>query len=76
MYISNKVTIYFDGFGTEHIPEGIQAITGNKVTKTNTFMTQANNSVMCGDFCISFNNFMIASKTLIGFTSFVSRYDF
>ena len=31
---------------------------------------------MCGYFCIKFIDFMFANKTLIGFTSFFSPYDF
>ena len=37
--------------------------------KANTFRVQANNSVMCGYFCIGFINFMLAGKKLTDFTT-------
>ena len=33
-------------------------------TKTNIFQVQANDSVMCGYFCIGFIDFMLAGKKL------------
>ena len=36
----------------------------------NIFRVQANNSVMCGYFCIVFTDFMLAGKTLTDFTNF------
>ena len=45
-------------------------------TKTNIFRAQANNSVMCGYFCIGFIDFMLAGKKLADFTSLFSLYDF
>ena len=32
--------------------------------------------MICGYFCIRFNDFMFADKTSIGFTSLLSAYDF
>ena len=32
--------------------------------------------MICGYFCIGFTDFMVAGKTLIGFTSLFSPYDF
>ena len=40
------------------------------------FRIQADNSVMCGYFCIGFINFMLAGKRLINFTGLFSHYDF
>ena len=37
---------------------------------------QADNSIMCGYFCIGFIDFMFAGKSLIDFTSLLSPYDF
>ena len=71
----NKV-IYFDSVGIEHIPEEIKEFIGNKNIKTNIFRIQANNSIMCGYFCIGFIDFMLAGKTLIDYTNLFSPYDF
>ena len=48
----------------------------NKNIKTNIFRIQANNSIMCGYFCIGFIDFMPAGKTLIDYTNLFSPYDF
>ena len=41
----------------------------------NIFRVQANNSIMCGYFCIGFIDFMVAGKKLTEFTSFFAPYD-
>ena len=51
----------------------IKKFIGHKNIKTNIFRIQANNSIMCGYFCIGFIDFMFANKT---FSSFFSPYDF
>ena len=68
--------IYFDSFGIEHIPKEIQEFIGNKNIKANIYRIQANDSVMCGYFCIGFIDFMLAGKTLIDYTNLFSPYDF
>ena len=71
----NKI-VYFDSFRVEHIPEEIKEFIGNRKIKANIFRIQANNSVMCGYFCIGFIDFMLAGKTLIDYTNLFSPYDF
>ena len=68
--------VYFDSFGVEHVPEEIKEFVGNKNIIANIFRVQANNSIMCGYFCIGFIDFMLASKKLTDFTSLFSPYDF
>ena len=68
--------IYFDSFGIEYIPEEIKKFIGNKNRKANIFRVQANNSIICGYFCIGFIDFMLAGKTLIDYTNLFSPYDF
>ena len=48
----------------------------NKNIKTNIYCVQANDSIMCGYFCVGFIDFMLAGKTLIDYTSLFSPYDF
>ena len=76
LYVKNNEVIYFDSFGVEHVPKEIKRFTGHKNTKTNIFRIQADNSIMCGYFCIGFIDFMFAGKSLIDFTSLFSPYDF
>ena len=49
---------------------------GNKNIKVDIFRVQANNSVMCGYFCIGFIDFMLAGKKLTYFTNMFSPHDF
>ena len=49
---------------------------GHKNMISNNFRVQANNSVMCGHFCIGFIDFMIAGKKLSSFTSMFSPFVF
>ena len=60
----------------EHVPEEIKEFVGNKNIIANIFRVQANNSVMCGYFCIGFIDFMLADKKLTDFTISFSSHDF
>ena len=61
-------------FGIEHVPEQVPEFVGKKTA--NIFRVQANNSVMCGYFCIGFIDSMLAGKKLTDFTSLFSPHDF
>ena len=76
LYVNNNEVIYFDSFGMEHIPKEIKRFIGHKNIKTNIFRIQADNSIMCGYFCIGFIDFMLEGKSLIDFTSLFFPYDF
>ena len=60
----------------EHVPEEIKEFFGNKNIIANIFRVQANDSIMCGYFCIGFIDFMLAGKKLTDFTGFFSSRDF
>ena len=74
--ISNNDAIYFGSFGVEHITKPIKKFIWNRNIKTNTFRIQANNSIVCGYFCMGFIDFMLAGKTLIGYASLCLPYHF
>ena len=76
MYVNNNDITYFDSFGVEYIPKEIKKFIKNKNIKTNIFRLQANDSIMCGYFCIGFIDFMINGKTLTEFTNLFSPNDF
>ena len=65
----------FDSFGVEHIPKEIKAFIGNKNIKTNIFRIQADDSTMCGYFCIGFD-FMLARKRLTEYKNLFSPNNF
>ena len=62
--------------GVEYVPKKIKEIIGNKNIIANIFRVQANNSIMCGYFCVGFIDFMLAGKKLTDFTNMFSPYDF
>ena len=75
LFCNRNEIVYFDSFGVEHVPEEIKKFVGNKNIIANIFRVQANNSVMCGYFCIEFIDFMLAVKKLTDFTNLFSPYD-
>ena len=73
---NNNVT-YFDSFGVEHIPTEIKSFIALSLSiTTNIFRIQANDSIMCGYFCIGFIDFILARKTLTEFTNLFSTNNF
>ena len=70
LFCNRNEIVYFDSFRVEHVPKEIKQFIENENIKANIFRVQANNSVMCGYFCIGFNDFMLAGKKLTDFTSF------
>ena len=76
LYVQNNEVIYFDSFGVEHVPKEIKKFIGHRNIKTNISRIHADNSMMCGYFCIGFIDFMFAERSLIDFTSLFSPYNF
>ena len=76
LFCNRNEIVYFDSLGVEHVPEEIKEFVGNKNIKANIFRVQANDSVMCGYFCIGFIDFMLAGKKLTDYTSLFSPHDF
>ena len=70
LFWNKNEIVYIDSFFVEHVPKEIKEFIGNENIKAKIFRVQANNSVMCGYFCIGFNDFMLAGKKLTDFTSF------
>ena len=76
LFCNRNEIVYFDSFGVEHVPEEIKEFAGNKNIKANIFQVQANDSVMCGYFCIGFIDFMLTGKKLTDYISLFFPYDF
>ena len=70
LFCNKSEIVYFNSFGVEYVPKEIKEFVGNKNITANFFQVQANNSVMCGYFCIAFIDFMLAGKKLTDFTNF------
>ena len=75
-FVKKNKIVYFDSFGVEHISEETEKFISNKNIKANIYRVQANNSLMCGYFCIGFIDFMLAGKKLTDFTNMLSPYGF
>ena len=68
LFCNRNENAYFDSFGVKHVPEEIIKFVGNRNIKANIFQVQANNSVMCGYFCIGSIDFILAGKKLTDYT--------
>ena len=75
-FCNRSEIVYFDSFRVEHVSEEIKNFIENKSIKANIFGVQANNSIMCGYYCIGFIYFMLQGKKLTDFTSLFSPSDF
>ena len=75
-FCNRSEIVYFDSFRVEHVSEEIKNFIENKSIKANIFGVQANNSIMCGYYCIGFIYFMLQGKKLTDFTSLFSPCDF
>ena len=75
LFCNRDEIVHFVSFGVEHVPEEIKEFIGNKNIKANIFWVQANDSVMCGYFCIGFIDFMLAGKKLTDYTNLFSPHD-
>ena len=67
--------IYFDSFGTEHIPKEIKKIIKNKNIVTNIYRILAYDSI-CRYFCVGFINFMSKGKQLLDYTNLFSPNEY
>ena len=75
LYVNNKIVTYFDSFGVEHIPKEIMKFIARKKIVTNIYRIQAYDSIMCGDFCIGFINFIFNGESLKDYTNLFSPND-
>ena len=73
MYALNNNVNYF---GVEHIPKEIKIFIDKSIVVTNIFRIPANDSIMCGYFCVGFIDFLLKGKTLTDFTNFFSPNNF
>ena len=69
LYVNGDNVTYFDSFGGEYIPKEIEKVIGNKNITKDIYRIQANESIMCGYFCIGFINFMLKGKALLDYAN-------
>ena len=76
LFCNRNEIVYFGTFNVEHVPKENKELVGYKNIKASIFRVQANDSVICGYFCVGFIDFVIAGKKLTDFTKFFSPHDF
>ena len=64
LFIEKNAGVYFDSFRIEYITQ--EVIEDESITH-NVFRIQSDDSFMCGFYCITFIEYMIAGKTLLDF---------
>ena len=64
--------MYFDSFGIENIlQEALNKIRDKSITH-NIFRIQDEDSIMCGFYCITFIEYILAGKALLDYTNLFS----
>ena len=63
-YALNNSVSYFDSFWVEQIPKEIKKFIDTSTVVTNIFRIQANDSIMCGYFCIGLIDIMLKRQNL------------
>ena len=76
LYVSGDNVAYFYSFGVEYISKEMKKLIGNKNIMINIYRIQANDSIMCGYFCIGFIDFMLKDKGLLNYTNLFSSYEY
>ena len=62
--------MYFDSFRIEYIAQEVLSERKDKSITHNIFRIQNDDSLMCGYYCITFVEYMIAGRTLLDYTNF------
>ena len=76
LIIDRNLALYFDSFGIEHIPHEVFNKIRDKSIAHNIFRKQDNEYIMCGLYCIAFIEYMLAGKSLLGYTNLFSPNDY
>ena len=60
---------YFGSFEVENISKEITEFIDNRNITINIYRIQANDSIMCGYFCIELIDFMLEGKSMLHYTN-------
>ena len=64
LFINKNKALYVDSFGLEYNPQEVLSKTKDK-SITHIFRIQDDDSIMCGFFCITFIEYMLAEKNFV-----------
>ena len=62
LFIDRKTAVYFDTFAIEYNPQEVLSKCNDKSITHNIFKIQDDESILCGFFCITFIEYMLAGK--------------
>ena len=70
LFIDRNTAVYFDSFGIEYYHQEVSNEIKDKSITHNIFRTQSDDYNMCGFYCITFIEYMIAEKFLLDYIDF------
>ena len=76
MFVNGDTVIYFVILGVQYFPKETKILICNKNNTTNIYRIQTFHSIMCGNFCIGFTDFMIKGKTMLNNTKLFSPNEY
>ena len=68
--------LYFDSFGIKCIPQDILNKIKDKSITHKIFRIQDNKSLVCGFYCVTFIDYILAVKALLDYTNLFSLNDY
>ena len=72
LFIDKNTAVQFDSFGIEYIPQEVLSKIKDASITHNICRIQDNESIMCGFYCITFTEYMLPGKALLGYTNLFS----
>ena len=76
LLIDKNLTVYFDSFGIEYIPQEVLNKIKDKPITHNIFVIQDKEFIICGFYCIAFIEYLLAGKSLLNYTNLFSTSDY
>ena len=71
LYSNGNYITDFDSLGADYVSNKVQKFWASNITK-NIYRIQKNYSIMFGYFCIGIIQFMVAYKSFLDYTNFIS----
>ena len=76
LFTDRNTAVYFDSFRTEYIPQEVLIKIKEKIITHNRFRIPEDESIMCGFYCITFIEYVLAGKSLLGYINLLSANDY
>ena len=76
LFIDRNTAVNFDFFGIEYITQEVLNKTKDKSVTQNIVWIQDNESIMCGFYCITLIEYVLAGTNLLDYTSLLSASDY